>query len=102
IVDDGGRPEAAAVISRLEDPEHHRLLSRLSQDGLSLDPERAAQQARALAAKVRQVQNRDQGRELTRQIAEAQRLGDHEQVAKLQAQHRKMIDISSPEPSRKD
>ncbi|MCF8118082.1 MAG: hypothetical protein K9K33_16890, partial [Desulfarculaceae bacterium] len=49
IVDDGGRPEAGAGISRLEGPGHHRLLRRLGQDGLSPDPGRAAPQGPALA-----------------------------------------------------
>ncbi len=103
IVDDGGRPEAAAVISRLEDPEHHRLLSRLSQNGPSLEPEQAAAQAEALAGKVVRWQSRQHSRELAARIAEAQRLGDHERVKELQAQRKQaMIDISSSDPSRKD
>jgi len=102
IVDEGGRPEAAAVISRLEDPEHHRLLSRLSQNGPSLAPELAAEQARALAAKVQLWHTRQRSRELAAQIAEAQRRGDHQRVKELQTQRREIIDISSPEPSRKD
>ncbi|MCB2225104.1 MAG: DNA primase [Desulfarculaceae bacterium] len=102
ILADGGRPEAAAVISRLEEPGLHRLLSRLSQDGLSLSPEQAAVQAQALAGKVKLQRNRQRGRELTVQIAEAQRVGDYELVQRLQAQRQEIFDISSPEPFRKD
>jgi DNA primase len=103
IVDAGGEPDPAAVISRLDDPDLPRLVSRLTQDGLSLSPEQAAAQAEALCVKIRSWQLRQRRRELTSQIAEAQSRGDHELVGKLQDQRRREIDsVSSLESSRKD
>ncbi|MBU2518639.1 MAG: DNA primase [Proteobacteria bacterium] len=103
ITGQGVTPEPAAVISHLDDPEHHRLVSRLTQDGLNLSPEQAAGEARNLCQKIRRWQSRQRGRELTSQIVEAQSRGDAEQVTRLQDQRRQEIDsVSSSESSRKD
>ncbi|MBU4277095.1 MAG: DNA primase [Proteobacteria bacterium] len=103
IVEQGGVPDASAVISRLDDPELHRLVSRLAQDGPILTPEQAAGEAQALCAKIRRWQMRQRNRELTSQIVEAQSRGDSEQVTRLQDQRRREIDsVSSFESSRKD
>lgn len=91
------------MISRLDDPDLPRLVSRLTQDGLSLSPDQAAAQAEALCVKIRSWQLRQRRRELTSQIAEAQSRGDHELVGKLQDQRQREIDtVSSLETSRKD
>lgn len=103
ILEQGGSPEPAAVISRLEGPELPRLVSLLAQDGPSLAPEQAEGEARALCEKIRRWQSRQRGRELTSQIAEAQSRGDSERVTRLQDQRRQERDsFSSCEPSRKD
>jgi hypothetical protein len=103
IVQAGGCPDPAAVISRLDDPELPRLVSRLANGGPSLSPEQAAEQARALCQKIRRWQHRQRNRELTSRIAEAQGRGDHELVSKLQDQRRREIDsVSSFDTRRKD
>ncbi|MCB2193249.1 MAG: DNA primase [Deltaproteobacteria bacterium] len=103
IVGQGADPGASAVISRLDDPDLHRLVSLLAQDGPSLTPEQAEGQAKALCIKIRRWQMRQRNRELTSQIAEAQSRGDMDMVAKLQDQRRREIEsVSSFESSRKD
>ncbi|MCF8098201.1 MAG: DNA primase [Desulfarculaceae bacterium] len=103
IVDQGGIPEPSAVISRLDDPDLHRLVSLLAEGGPNLTPEQAAVEAQALCSKIRRWQLRQRKRELTSQIVEAQSRGDSELVTKLQDQRRREIDsVSSFESSRKD
>ena len=103
IVADGGRPEAAAVISRLENPEHHHLPSRLSENGPNWTPDQAVKQAEAVVALARQRRGGKRAGDLVHKIAEAERLGDRERVKELQTQRRQeLIDMSSSDSSRKE
>ncbi|MCB2189099.1 MAG: DNA primase [Deltaproteobacteria bacterium] len=91
----GERPEAARVIARLE-PALHSLASQLSQRSPRLEPAAAAQAAADLVRTHRRRQLAAKHALFQKEIAQAERAGDHQRVADLQARRRELcVNLSS-------
>ncbi|MEW5911864.1 MAG: DNA primase [Thermodesulfobacteriota bacterium] len=84
----GGQPDPAGVMNHLEDPELHKVVSRLAEAAPAWPADQAAGHARDLAAQHRRRLLGQQLKEISRELDQADQAGDADQRAVLQARRR--------------